>query len=130
MRTIVRDFARLSLYGQPSLTQKKIRALQLAAKAPSRKGQVRAGQGARTVEIRAAEQSLARQAQSAYERTIADWKATGDKAGASVTPGHASPRSSKESRVADHKPLMSALRYVNRPRPPEASHRSRPTPSP
>ena len=51
-------------YGQPSLTQKKIRALQLAAGAPSRKGQVRAGHGARTAEIRAAEHALARQAQA------------------------------------------------------------------
>ena len=83
-------------YGQPSLTQKKIRALQLAAGAPSRKGQVRAGHGARTAKIRAAEHALARQAQDAYERTIADWKATGNKTGASVTPGHASLRSSKD----------------------------------
>jgi transposase len=85
-------------FGQPSLTQKKIRALELAAGAPSRKGQVRAGHGSRTPAIRQAEHALALQAERAYRRTIADWKATGttaSEAGASVTPGRASQRPSK-----------------------------------
>jgi len=62
-------------FGQPSLTAKKVRALQLAAGAPSRKGQIRAGHGARTPAIRRAEHALARQAEDAYRRTIRDWKA-------------------------------------------------------
>jgi transposase len=83
-------------FGQPSLTRKKIRALELATGAPSRKGQVRAGHGARTKQIRDAERALATQAEQAYRRTIADWKAVGPaKAGAGVTPGRASQRPSK-----------------------------------
>ena len=83
-------------YGQPSLTAKKIRTLELASGAPSRKGQVRPGHGARTRQIRDAERALATQAEQAYRRTIADWKATGAaKAGASATPGRASERPSK-----------------------------------
>lgn len=83
-------------FGQPSLTRKKIRQLELAAGAPSRKGQVRAGHGARTTTIRDAERALAAQAESAYRRTIADWQAAGPaKAGASVTPGRASNKPSK-----------------------------------
>lgn len=84
-------------FGQPSLTHKKIRALELATGAPSRKGQVRAGHGARTASIRDAEHALALQAEHAYRRPVADWTATGrNKSGASVTPGRASLRSSKD----------------------------------
>jgi transposase len=83
-------------FGQPSLTRKKIRRLELAAGAPSRKGQVRAGAGLRNSEIRDAERALATQAENAYRRTIRDWKASGSaNTGASVTPGRASNRPSK-----------------------------------
>jgi hypothetical protein len=84
-------------FAQPTLTRKKIRRLELAAGAPSRKGQVPPGQGVRNKQIREAERALALQAEEAYRRTIADWKATGPatKAGASVTPGRASKRPSK-----------------------------------
>lgn len=80
-------------FGQPSLTRKKIRQLELTAGAPSRKGQVRAGHGTRTAATRDAERALA---ENAYRRTIADWQATAPKAaGAGVTPGRASSRPSK-----------------------------------
>ena len=83
-------------FGQPSLTRRKIRQLELATGAPSRTGQVRAGAGARTNDLRDAERALALQAESAYRRTIIDWQATGPpNAGASVTPGRASQRPSK-----------------------------------
>jgi transposase len=83
-------------FAQPSLTAKKIRALELATGAPSRKGQVRAGDGARTAAIRHAEHALALQAEQAYRRTISDRNAAAPtKAGASVTPGRASQRPSK-----------------------------------
>ena len=50
----------------------------------------------RNKQIRDAERALAAQAEDAYRRTIADWKATSpQKAGASVTPGRASHRPSK-----------------------------------
>ncbi len=84
-------------FGQPTLTRKKIRRLQLAAGAPSRKGQVPPGQGLRNKQIREAERALALQAENAYRRMIADWNATGPAAtaGASVTPGRASQKPSK-----------------------------------
>jgi transposase len=84
-------------FAQPSLTRRKIRRLEFATGAPSRKGQVPAGQGLRNKQIRDAERALAAQAEHAYRRTIADWNATGPatKAGASVTPGRASQRPSK-----------------------------------
>jgi transposase len=83
-------------FAQPSLTRRKIRRLELAAGAPSRKGQVPPGKGLRNRQIREAEHALALQAENAYRRTIADWKATGpSRAGASVTPGRASQRPSK-----------------------------------
>jgi transposase len=83
-------------FAQPSLTRRKIRRLELATGAPSRKGQVPAGQGLRNKQIREAERALAAQAEQAYRRTITDWNATGPtKAGASVTPGRASQRPSK-----------------------------------
>ena len=83
-------------YGQPSLTRRKIRQLELATGAPSRKGQVRAGHGDRNKTIRNAEHALAQQAENAYRQTITDWKASGPaKTGASVTPGRASQRPSK-----------------------------------
>jgi transposase len=63
-------------FGQPSLTRKKIRRLELAAGAASRKGQVRPGDGLRNKSIRDAERALALQAEDAYRRTISDWKAT------------------------------------------------------
>ena len=58
-------------YGQPSLTRRKIRQLELTTGAPSRKGQVRAGHGDRTNAIRDSERALALQAENAYRRTIA-----------------------------------------------------------
>jgi hypothetical protein len=84
-------------FGQPSLTRRKIRRLERAAGAPSRKGQIRPGDGARNKQIRNAERALAAQAEDAYRRTIADWKATRPEknAGASVTPRRASQRPSK-----------------------------------
>jgi transposase len=91
MLTRQQDYA----FGQPSLTREKIRRLELAAGARSRKGQGRAGQGNRNKATRDAERALAAQAENAYRRTIADWKASGPgKSGASVTPGRASQRPS------------------------------------
>jgi transposase len=83
-------------FGQPSLARRKIRRLELAAGAPSRKGQVPAGHGLRNTQIRDAERALAIQAENAYRRTIADWEATRPaREGASVTPGRASRGPSK-----------------------------------
>jgi transposase len=59
-------------YAQPSLTAKKLRRLELAAGAPKRAGG--AGIWSTNKAMREAEQALARQAEAAYERTVADWQ--------------------------------------------------------
>jgi transposase len=76
-------------YGQPSLTRKKLRRLEITAGAPRRQG--KAGIWATNKAIAQAERDLAHQAELAYKNTVRDWAATvATKAGASVTPGHAS----------------------------------------
>ena len=93
-------------FAQPSLTQKKMRRLELAAGAPRR-------QGGRDVwstntAMRQAERELALQAQRAYERTVADWQA--NKVGAGATPGRASQRpSSGNAARQTSQPQRSAL---------------------
>ena len=77
-------------FGQPSLTKKKLRRLELTAGAT--KGQVKPGIWAANTAMREAERELARQAELAYQRTVADWQST---KGASATPGRASQRPSK-----------------------------------
>jgi hypothetical protein len=73
--------------GQPSLARRKIRRLELAAGAPSRKGQVPTGHGLRDKQIRDAERALAIQAENAYRRTSG--QQPGRREGASVTPRRA-----------------------------------------
>ena len=73
-------------YGQPSLTAKKLRRLELTAGAPHHQG--KPGIWATNKAMRKAERDLAQQAEQAYKRTVADL--TAGKAGASATPGRAS----------------------------------------
>jgi transposase len=81
-------------YTRPSMTRSKIRQLELAAGAPPRKG-VRGIAGNKNAQTRQAERELARRAEIAYRRTIADWKAAGPaRTGAGATPGRASSRPS------------------------------------
>jgi transposase len=77
-------------FAQPSLTNKKLRRLELQAGAPRRQG----GRGVWSTNdaMRHAERELALQAQRAYERTVKDWQQTG----ASATPGRASQGSANE----------------------------------
>jgi transposase len=76
-------------YGQPSLTKKKIRRLELTAGA--KRGDVEPGIWSTNKAMRQAEQALAHQAEIAYKRTVADWQAAAAaKAGADATPGRAS----------------------------------------
>ena len=76
-------------YAQPSLTRKKLRRLELRAGA--QKGKVEPGVWSTNAAMRRAEQELARQAEQAYKRTVADWQATASRrAGADATPGRAS----------------------------------------
>ena len=80
-------------FGQPSLTKKKLRRLELQAGA--QRGKVKPGIWAANKAIRTAERELARQAELAYQRTVADWQAATSAKGASATPGRASQRPSK-----------------------------------
>lgn len=73
-------------YAQPSLTRKKLRRLELTAGA--QRGRVKPGIWAANKAMRRAERELARQAEVAYQRTVADWQAQKKDAGA--TPGRAS----------------------------------------
>ena len=75
-------------YGQPSLTKKKLRRLELAAGAE--KGKAGARIWSTNVAMRKAERALARQGEEAYKRTVADWQSVAkQKAGADATPGRA-----------------------------------------
>jgi transposase len=77
-------------YAQPSLTRKKRRRLELTAGAGSQRGK-KTGLWAANAAMRKAERELARQAEAAYKRTVADWhRPQANKSGASATPGRAS----------------------------------------
>ena len=79
---------------QPSLTAKKLRLLEIRAGAATISG-TNTGTWATRQRMRTAERELAKQAEASYKRTVADWQASARKAGASVTPGHASNGPSK-----------------------------------
>ncbi len=79
-------------YAQPSLTKKKLRRLELAAGA--QRGKAKPGTWAANKAMREAERELARQAEVADKRTVADWQRAQAKKGASVTTGRASDRPS------------------------------------
>jgi transposase len=74
-------------FGRPSLTRKKLRQLELTAGAPRGRGEP--GVWAANKARREAELELARQAETAYRRLVADWQ---PKKGAGATPGRASSR--------------------------------------
>ena len=83
-------------YQQPSLTQKKLRLLEIRAGAKTLKG-TPTGTWATRQRMRKAEQELAAQGEAAYKRTVADWqrtqakrKAIAKKEGAGATTGRAS----------------------------------------
>src|SRR5215204_1185119 len=78
MLTREQDYA----FGQPSLTRKKLRRLEITAGAS--KGAGGTGVWATNDALRRAERELARQAEVAYRRTVSDWQAaTPTKTGAS-----------------------------------------------
>jgi transposase len=88
-------------FARPSLVRRKVRRLELTAGAPRRKP------GPNTDPVwntstDDAEKRFARQAEQAYRRLVADWQASGPKAGAGATPEHASqwPSKGKAARQA------------------------------
>ena len=81
-------------FGQPSLTAKKLRRLEITAGAP--RWQDRRGVWIAHRLLRDAELDLARQAEHAYAQTVRDRQAAGAiKTGASATPGRASQQPTK-----------------------------------
>jgi transposase len=80
-------------YGQPSLTRKKMRRLEITAGAPRYPGKT--GIWSTNKAMAQAERALAQQAELAYKNTVRDWAASAPvKVGASATPGRASHRPS------------------------------------
>ena len=62
-------------FGRPSLTQKKLRALELRAGMPSRRGQKGRAAAYSLNEVRQRERELGEQAEQAYRQLVADWQA-------------------------------------------------------
>jgi transposase len=66
-------------FARPSLTQQKLRKLELRAGMPSRKGQKGRAAAYSLKEVRRRERELAEQAEQAYRQLIADWQAKAPK---------------------------------------------------
>jgi transposase len=94
MLTRQQDYA----FVRPALTRHKLRELQLRAGAERHPGRrnLKNKSGYHQRDNRERERELSIQAELAYRRLVADWKATGPaKTGAGATPGRASNRPSK-----------------------------------
>ena len=76
-------------FARPSMVRRKLRRLELTAGAPRRKSGPQADPVWNT-DADGRERRLAEQAERAYERLVADWKAGQARAGAGATPGRAS----------------------------------------
>ena len=66
-------------YGRPSLLAQKLRALELRAGMPSRRGQRGSTHAYNLKEVRARERALSEQAERAYRQLVADWQAKAPK---------------------------------------------------
>lgn len=66
-------------FGRPSLTQQKLRKLELRAGMPSRRGQKGKAAAYSLKEVRRRERELAEQAEQAYRQLVADWQAKAPK---------------------------------------------------
>ena len=123
MLTRGQDYA----YGQPSLTRKKLRRLELTAGAPRDQGQPRRS-GPTNDAMRQAERELARQAELAYQRTVADWQSNEGRERDTGTRITKALEGQAARQGISPKPCALARR---RPRPPEllqgAAPESRPT---
>ena len=82
-------------FARPSLTAKKLRALELKAGQPSRRGRKGSAAAYSLKDLRAREQALAEQAERSYAQMVADWQA---KAPASRTAGVAAANGARLSR--------------------------------
>jgi transposase len=66
-------------FQRPSLTEKKLRALELRAGMPSRRGQKGKAAAYSLKQVRRRERELAKQAEQAYRQLVADWQAKAPK---------------------------------------------------
>jgi transposase len=97
-------------FKRPAAVREKIRRLELLTGAASRQGKRRGARIKVSPQRREAERELARQAEAAYRRLVADWQASGPKAGAGATPGRASQRPSmRQAARQTSKPQQPAL---------------------
>lgn len=96
--TTQQDYA----YHRPTLVARKLRALELRAGAPHVRTTSTAPRASAAKQRAAQERQLAEQAELAYRRLVADWKATGPNRGAGAAPGRASqgPSSDQAARQA------------------------------
>ena len=85
-------------FARPSLTAQKLRALELRAGMPSKRGQKGKAAGYSLKEVRARENALTEQAERAYGQLVADWQA---KAPASEDVGVAAANGARLSRPSD-----------------------------
>lgn len=91
-------------FKRPAALSEKLRTLELLSGAPPRRGHRAHPRVRVTPEQRELDRQLARQAETAYRRLVADWQNSrlGQKEGASATPGRASQRALEgPSRAAD-----------------------------
>jgi transposase len=85
-------------FARPSLTAKKLRALELRAGRPSRRGQKGTAAAYSLKDVRAREKALAEQAERTYAQLVADWQA---KAPAAKRMGVAAANGARLSRPSD-----------------------------
>ena len=78
-----RDYA----FQRPSLTAKKLRALELKAGLPPRRGRKGSAAAYSLKEVRAREQRMAQQAERAYAQMVSDWQAKAPKTGVAAANG-------------------------------------------
>jgi transposase len=74
-------------FERPSLTAKKIRALELRAGMPSRRGRKGSAATYSLREVRRREAALAEQGERAYRQLLANWKSKPTKTGAGAATG-------------------------------------------
>ena len=98
-------------FARPSLTAKKLRALELKAGMPSRRGQKGTASGYSLKDVRAREKALAEQAAHAYTQMVADWQA---KAPTNPNAGVAAANGARLSRPSDG---ATAARQASAPEP-------------
>ena len=97
-------------FGRPSLTEQKLRKLELRAGMPSRKGRKGRSAAYNLKEVRRRERELAEQAEHSYRQLVADWQA---KVPAKATPGVAAANGTRVSRQS----AGQAARHASVPEP-------------